>query len=54
MKLVQHHYFNSTVDTDGLVLWHRGIIDNNAEYAPMRFELFSSWQIQALQWCLSL
>ena len=40
-KLVQYNeHFISTVDTDGLVLWHQAISSHSAEYAPMRFQQF--------------
>ena len=41
MKLVQYNqYLVSTVDTDGLVLWHQGISSHSAKNAPMHFQLF--------------
>ena len=33
-------YLDSTVDTDGLVLWHQDISNNSVDYAPMCFQLF--------------
>ena len=30
----------STVDTDGLMLWHQGIGNNSAEYSTMHLPLF--------------
>ena len=41
MKLVQNNqYLVSTVDTDGLVFWHQGIMRQSAENASMHFQLF--------------
>ena len=41
MKLVQNNqYLVSTVDTDGLVLWHQGISSHSAENVAMHFQLF--------------
>ena len=43
MKVVHdNEYLISTVDTDGLVLEHQGISSHNAEFTPMRFQLFKS------------
>ena len=40
-KLVQYNgYLVSSVDTDGVVLWHQGISSYCSEYAPMHFQLF--------------
>ena len=39
MKLVWYNeYLVSTMDTDRLVLKHRGISSNSVEYAPMCFQ----------------
>ena len=41
MKQVQYNeYLVSIVDTDGLVLYHQGISNHGADYAPMRFPVF--------------
>ena len=41
MKFFQYnHYLGSTVDTDGLVLWHQGISSYFAHYTPIRFQLY--------------
>ena len=40
IKLAQYNeYLFSTVDTDGLVLWHQGISSHSVEYAVMCFQL---------------
>ena len=41
MKLVQYNEcLISSVDTDSLVLKHKGISSYSADYAPMRFPVF--------------
>ena len=41
MKLIQYNeYVISTVDTDGLMLQHKGIHNYSAYDAPMHFQLF--------------
>ena len=41
MEVVRsNHYLASTLDTDGLVLLHKGISIHNADYAHMRFHSF--------------
>ena len=48
MNLVQNkEYIIRTVDTDDLVFKHQGISSQNANYAPMYFQLFSG-QVNAM------